>query len=67
MKTDVKTEAGTVALASMDSLLKVRVQGRDMTLPMRASSVFGKRKEKWPIMHSHFFAPASGQQQGRSF
>jgi len=59
--------AGPVAWAAVDVVVKARVQGQDMALPLRASFVFERRKEGWLVVHAHFSVPASGQAEGQSF
>jgi len=61
------SSAGGVAWAAVDGAFKFRVEGQEMTLPVRASLVLEKRKEKWLIVHSHFSTPALGQEEGQSF
>jgi ketosteroid isomerase-like protein len=58
--------AGRVAWVAADGAFKIRAQGQDFRAPARASFVLEQRDGRWLVVHSHFSAPAAGQDEGES-
>lgn len=59
--------AGAVAWAAVDGAFEGRIDGNDLTAPVRATFVLEQRNGKWLILHAHFSMPAASQEAGRSF
>ena len=69
----VKTEwlrvsaAGTVAWSAANITMTVTVNGNEVPLPVRMTTVYEKRDGTWRIMQFHLCLPATGQDEGESF
>ena len=59
--------AGAVAWVAADAIIRAEVGGQEITFPIRLTTVFEKRQDKWYVMQSHDSMPASGQAEGESW
>jgi ketosteroid isomerase-like protein len=59
--------AGPVAWLAAEGLVQARVDGHDISLPIRLTSVLEKRGNRWLFVQSHSSVPAVGQERGESF
>lgn len=66
---DWKSISGSDPFAwlAADVTFKTTIQGQEMTLKGRLTSLFEKREDKWLILQMHFSIPSSGQAEGESF
>lgn len=55
------SSAGNVAWASIDAILKAKIDGKKTKLPTRVTKVFEKRGDKWLIVQGHFSFPDQSQ------
>jgi uncharacterized protein (TIGR02246 family) len=53
--------AGNVAWASIDAILKAKIDGKKTKFPTRVTKVFEKRGDKWLIVQGHFSFPDQSQ------
>ncbi len=60
------SSSGNVAWASAQMILKVKVEGQEITMPGRVSFVFEERNNNWFINHLHFSVPDE-QEEGKSY
>jgi ketosteroid isomerase-like protein len=58
--------AGPVAWAAIDGAFEIQAGGQRFRMPARISCVLEKRSGQWLVVHSHFSAPAAGQDEGES-
>ncbi|MBI4261328.1 MAG: nuclear transport factor 2 family protein [Actinobacteria bacterium] len=61
------SSAGEVALVGADGAAHVRVEGQDVTMPVRATMAFERRGEKWLVAQMHVSTPAGEQAEGESW
>lgn len=58
--------AGSVAWLAAEATGRGRVNGQEMSFPLRMSAVLEQRKDKWLFVQMHVSAPAAGQAEGES-
>ncbi|MBI2911042.1 MAG: nuclear transport factor 2 family protein [Chloroflexi bacterium] len=59
--------AGGAALVGADGAAHARVDGQDVTMPVRATVVFEQRGDRWLVAHMHVSMPAGEQAEGESW
>jgi ketosteroid isomerase-like protein len=59
--------AGPVAWVATDGAFKIRAGDQAFAMPARGTFVLEKRAGQWLVVHSHFSAPAAGQEEGESY
>ena len=59
--------AGVVAWVAADAAVQATVSGREISFPVRFTTVMEKRGDKWLIVQSHDSMPAAGQKEGESW
>jgi ketosteroid isomerase-like protein len=58
--------AGSVAWLAAEATGRGRVNGQEMSFPLRMTAVLEQRKDKWLFVQMHVSAPAAGQSEGES-
>lgn len=58
---------GPVAWVATDGVGRARVEGRDISFPLRITAVLEKREDKWLFVQSHASLPATTEREGQSF
>jgi ketosteroid isomerase-like protein len=53
--------AGNVAWAAIDTVFRVKIDGKKMKFQSRVTKVFEKRGDKWLIVQGHFSFPDQSQ------
>ena len=61
------SEAGPVAWLAVDSIIRVKFNGREIGLPIRLTAVLEKRGDRWLFVQLHNSVPAADQKVGESF
>ena len=59
--------AGPVAWLAAEGLVQAKIDGHDVSLPIRLTSVLEKRGNEWLFVQSHTSVPAASQEKGESF
>ena len=58
--------AGSVAWLAAEATGRGRVNGQEMSFPLRMTVVLEQRNDKWLFVQMHVSAPAAGQAEGES-
>lgn len=58
--------AGSVAWLAVEAVGWGRVDGQEISFPLRLTAVLEKRGDKWLCVQMHFSTPAAGQAEGES-
>jgi ketosteroid isomerase-like protein len=61
------SSVGGVALVAADGAAHVKVGGKEITMPLRATTVFERRGDRWLVAQMHVSTPASEQAEGESW
>lgn len=56
-----------LALVAADGAVHAEVQGEDVTMPVRVTTVYAQRENKWLVAQMHVSMPAGEQAEGESF
>ena len=59
--------AGSVAWVAGDAIIHARVNGQEISFPVRFTAVLEERKGEWLLMQLHDSMPSSEQAEGESF
>ena len=61
------SSAGRVALVAADGAIHAKVGGQEVTMPVRATTVFEQRGDRWLVAQMHVSMPAGEQAEGESW
>jgi len=59
--------AGSVAWGAFDGIARASVRGKEISFPIRFTSVLERRDGQWLIVQSHASTPAARQKEGESW
>ncbi|MBI4297351.1 MAG: nuclear transport factor 2 family protein [Chloroflexi bacterium] len=61
------SRAGSVAWLAAEGDARIKVDGQEMSLPLRATAVLEQRAARWLLAQAHFSFPAAEQAEGESW
>ena len=61
------SSSGPVAWVAADGAAHVKVAGGEVEMPLRVTTIFEQRGDKWLVVHMHVSTPASEQAEGESW
>ena len=59
--------AGSIAWGTADAVIRAKVSGQEISIPVRLTTVLEQRGGRWLIVQSHASMPAAGQKEGESW